>query len=204
MTPTGFGALITADHVVLGRFDESSQKWGTVALVSRITPPRGSVAARRPRRQLKTLRGASCVLPRAAGRPIGCTWMEERRKLPWRTDASTSRRPQSNGVAEQAVRRRLEETRSLLLQSALPHPLLCEASQALCALKNLSGRDDGKKTPYCLRHRAKLWRPHCSFWCRHQIQARVPKGRGRDPEACSEDCAWHLRRLRPPFKRSVE
>ena len=39
----------------------------------------------------------------------------------WRHDTATPNRPQTNGVAESAVRRVLEGTRAVLLQSGLPH-----------------------------------------------------------------------------------
>lgn len=44
------------------------------------------------------------------------------------------------------------ESRSLLLQSGLPHPFWCDAAQAFCALRNFADCIEGKKTSYYLRH----------------------------------------------------
>lgn len=70
--------------------------------------------------------------------------------LLWGHDVSAPQRPQSNGVAEQAVRPDLEGTR--FLQPGLPHPCWCDAANAFCALRNAVGKVDSDKTPYLLRH----------------------------------------------------
>ena len=47
-------------------------------------------------------------------------------------DTSTPYRPETNGVAERAVRRVTEGTRSVLLQSGLPHRWWAEAAKCFC------------------------------------------------------------------------
>ena len=56
----------------------------------------------------------------------------------------TANRPQSNGVAERAVRRVLEGARTLLHKAGLPHCYWPEACQAYTALRNF--HDEIRKT----------------------------------------------------------
>ena len=71
-------------------------------------------------------------------------------------DTSTPNRPETNGVAERAVRRVSEGTRSVLLQSGLPHRWWAEAARCFCFLRNVCDPADGNSTftPYQLRHKA--------------------------------------------------
>ena len=74
------------------------------------------------------------------------------RKLGWRHDVSTPNRPQTNGVAERAVKRVIEGTRSVLLASGLPHRFWSDASKCYCQLRNFNDIVKDGKTPHELRH----------------------------------------------------
>lgn len=80
---------------------------------------------------------------------ISAAW----RELSWRHDTSKPHRPQSDGVAEQAVRCALEETRVVLLLSGMP-VFWCHASKACSALRTAADEITDKKTPCFLRHTA--------------------------------------------------
>ena len=70
-------------------------------------------------------------------------------------DTSTPNRPETNGVAERAVRRVCEGTRAVLLQSGLPHRWWAEAAKCYCVLRNVSepATSTDATTPYQLRHK---------------------------------------------------
>ena len=72
--------------------------------------------------------------------------------LKWRNSTCTPNRPQSNGAAEQAVRRVLDGTRTILYRSGLPHSWWAEASKCYCCLRNITDVVKEGKTPYELRH----------------------------------------------------
>lgn len=81
-------------------------------------------------------------------------------------------------VAEQAVRRVWEGTRSLLLQSGLPHPCWAHAAKAFCAPRNAVDKVDGDKTPHFLRHGSHLGSllALLSSTRRHRSRQRVQTG----------------------------
>ncbi len=68
-------------------------------------------------------------------------------------DTSTPNRPETNGVAERAVRRVCEGTRAVLLQSGLPHRWWTEAAKCYCVLRNVCepATTTNATTPYQLR-----------------------------------------------------
>ena len=78
--------------------------------------------------------------------------MEE---LQWTHDTSTPHRPETNGVAERAVRRVKEGTSSTLLQSGLPEEWWQEAMDCYCFLRCvhdlLNAGGDSSQTAFELR-----------------------------------------------------
>ena len=63
-------------------------------------------------------------------------------------EPSTPHRPQSNGVAENAVRRVLEGTRAVLFASGLSHAWWREATRAYAYMRNIHDKVHSNKTPY--------------------------------------------------------
>ena len=72
-------------------------------------------------------------------------------KLEWPHDVSTPYRPQTNGVAERAVRRVLEGTRSILLASGLSHEWWPTASECFAFLSNVTDTNSEGMTPFQMR-----------------------------------------------------
>ena len=72
-------------------------------------------------------------------------------KLNWLQDVSTPHRPQTNGVAERAVRKVIEGSRTLLLASGLSHGWWAEATKCFAHLHNLTIPAHDGLTPYQLR-----------------------------------------------------
>jgi len=64
----------------------------------------------------------------------------------------TPQRPQTNGVAERAVRTVLEGTRAILLASGLPHRWWVDATRCFCFLRNVSLINQQGITLYQNRH----------------------------------------------------
>lgn len=157
----------------------------------RITLPNGAVAIRRPLSQPQdTKLSLLCFV--GGGGETDRLYTDARGDLPAaarglsrRDDVSTLERPQSNGVGEQAARRALEGTRSLLLQSGLPHAFWCDAAQACCC--------ETCPIELIVRRRCTFFgmaltlKPISCLWRRHRKQARLAEGKGREPEACFED-----------------
>ena len=75
-------------------------------------------------------------------------------RLNWLRDVSTPHRPQTNGVAERAVRKILEGSRSLLLESGLSYGWWAEATKCFAVLHNVSVPAIDGLTPYQLRNGA--------------------------------------------------
>ncbi len=67
------------------------------------------------------------------------------------TNAATPHRPQTNSVAERAVRMVLEGTRAVLLPSGLPYRRWADAARCSCFLRHVKDPADEDFTPYQLR-----------------------------------------------------
>lgn len=145
VTPAKFGALITADHVMLSSSGESSRKGYTTALFAQ--DPATVWIGCFPL-QTKSAHGTkmgSLHLTRGDHK-FGRVYTNGSGELPaaahflsWGHDVSTPQRPQSNCVLEQAVRRTLEGSRAFVLQAGIP-PLWRDVAHALCAPRNGQGR----------------------------------------------------------------
>lgn len=152
------GPLQSADFV-LGNSDDTSSKGDTPALVIQDHATKGVGCYPPPTNSAQDTKmghfaGGNAKIGRVYTGDTGGSGelMASARSLSWRHDVSTPQRPQSTGVAEQAVRRTLEGSRSLLLQPGLLHPFWCCAAQAFCALRIISDNVGGRRTPYYLRH----------------------------------------------------
>ena len=73
------------------------------------------------------------------------------RVLGWRLSTSTPGKPQSNGIAERAVRSVVDGARTLLEQSGLPIRWWSRAARFFCLMKNCTGLSP---TPWEKRHEA--------------------------------------------------
>ena len=75
------------------------------------------------------------------------------RECRWRIRTSIPHRPQTNGIAEAAVRRVIEGTRACLYRSGLPHAWWDYATECFCTLRNFSDKIVHKenRTPHELK-----------------------------------------------------
>ncbi len=71
-------------------------------------------------------------------------------------DVAAPHRPQTNGVAEMAVRRVFEGTRAVLLASGLPHRRWADVARCCCFSRNARGPADKDFAPHQLCHKAEL------------------------------------------------
>ena len=91
-------------------------------------------------------------------------------ELSWRHDTSTPNRPQTNGMAESAVRKVIEGTRAVLLQSGLPHRWWAEASRCYGFLRNVFDDVKDGKSPYQLRDDSDFCGQRLPFGCAVQYK----------------------------------
>ena len=94
--------------------------------------------------------------------------------------------PQQNGVAERYFRTAMEMTRSLLLDSGLPHKFWVRAMDTACFVRNrcVSSSLEGNKTPYELLYgRPPTYSKMRIFGCSAFSMSRDPSRRKLDPKA---------------------
>ena len=152
-----FGALVTCDHIVLAKLDQYSQHGDTVALVMQDFYTQWIMAYPNEHKDVNdtfvamqdfALHDEVLHLYSDNASEISKAAIA----LKWRHSTCTPNRPQSNGAAEQAVRRVLDGTRTILYRSGFPHSWWAEASKCYCCLRNITDVVKEGKTPYELRH----------------------------------------------------
>ena len=90
-------------------------------------------------------------------------------------DTSTAHRSETNGIAENAVRRVKEGTSCTISQSSLCVAWWKEAMECYCVLKNVVDIFWTNKTSYCMRF-IKTQGPYYSFWGRSTLFPIICKG----------------------------
>ena len=159
--PAKFGDLVTGDHIILADDESASRHGDYVALVLQDSftkwiecHPAETKSAEECKKAFTHFTGNG---------EIERFYSDGSKELAKMTadlgishDTSTPYRPETNGVAERAVRRVLEGSRAVLLQSNLPHDWWSEAATCFCFLRNVSDAVDGKLTPYELRYGEKF------------------------------------------------
>ena len=177
--PEKFGDLITADHSFIGKCDEPSHDGDTCSLIvmDRYSHyvdcfPANDKSAASTEDAIRYFLGAY------KAKIIYCDGSLELeaacKSLRILHDTSTPNRPETNGVAERAVRRVCEGTRAVLLQSGLPHRWWTEAAKCYCVLRNVCepATTADATTPYQLRHKAdRFQRQNHPIWGLGSIQA---------------------------------
>ena len=116
-----FGDLLTADHAILGDPNEESREGDKVAMIIQDSAtkwidcyPSAYKSMDETMKALQNYVGPKDKVKRLYSDNSG-EIEAAILKLQWRHDTSTPNRPQTNGVAEGAVRRVLEGTRAVLL-----------------------------------------------------------------------------------------
>ena len=158
LVPTRFGDLITADHVILGSGRNTSRSGDTAALVcyDRASGALGvyPMSSKGAEETIQAFHHfvPPTVVPKLVYTDCSPELSAALRNLQWRHDTATPYRPQTNGVAERAVRRVVDGTKSVLLASGLEHCWWREASECFAILHNISSRGPSGKTPYEAMH----------------------------------------------------
>ena len=157
LVPKEFGDLITADHIILGERN-ASRLGDTTALVclDRATCALGVYPMTSKGSEDAVGAFHSFVPPTVTPKVVYTDCSPELgaalRHLQWRHDTATPHRPQTNGVAERAVKRVVEGTKSLLLASGLEHYWWREAAMCFAALHNFTSKGPSDLTPHQAMH----------------------------------------------------
>ena len=120
--------------------------------------------------------------------------------LSWNHCTSTPRRPETNGIAERAVRRVKEGTSAVLLQSGLDENWWADSMECYTYLRNVTDLLSDWKTPYERR----FWKPFkgpsfrlvhwlcITYFCERPV---------KNPAIWKESLTWIVPRIR--FVRGV-
>ena len=153
-----FGELLTADHAIIGSEHEASRQGQRAALIILDAGtrwidcyPSATKSAADTLQALQNFVGPQEKVNRFYTDNSG-ELIAAAKTLGWRHDTSTPNRPQTNGMAESAVRKVLEGTRAVLMQSGLPHRWWAEASRCYCFLRNVCDDVGVRMTAYQRRH----------------------------------------------------
>ena len=147
-----FGDIVTADHIICGPND-TSRHGDTVSCVihDRATKrignyPAKSKSAEATKEAFQKFLGD--VVPKKVYTDNSKEFEAALRDLHYPHETSTPHRPETNGIAERAVRKVLDGSRSTLLQSGLPHCFWAEATRAYTFVRDAVEITVGGKTPY--------------------------------------------------------
>ena len=157
--PEGFGGLVTADHIILASKSDFSRHSDTVSLVMQDRKTMWLMAYPAAAKSTECCIEALNQFTKPTDKVMrfysdnALELAKSVRSMGWRHDTCTENRPQTNGVAERAVRRVLDGSRTVLFQSGMDHSWWAEATQCYCYNRNITDviRQEGK-TPYELRH----------------------------------------------------
>ena len=146
--PTTFGQQVTADHMIAQDVLDESVLGDKTALV---VLDRGTKWIDMFPLLTKDTPDAKAAMKEFMGRDELQSFYSdnspELRKLAlengWQHSTSTPGRPETNGVAERAVRKVVEGTRTALEHAGLPPKWWCYAGRHFCLASNIQARDDG-------------------------------------------------------------
>ena len=113
--------------------------------------------------------------------------------LSWNHCASTPHRPETNGIAERAVRRVKEGTSAVLLQSGLDETWWAGSVECYCFLRNVQDLLYDGQTPYERRFGEPLSRPIIPFLSMVLNFIRLLPKTSRDPTNLSKSSFQYLR-----------
>ena len=125
--PKDFGDIITADHIIIGDAEDESRHGDMTALIIQDRATRWldcyPAVTKSAANTVKSLQ--HFVGPQDQVKLLYSDGAHENGaasdQMAWRHDIATPNRPQTNGVAERAVKRVLEGTRTTLYASGLGH-----------------------------------------------------------------------------------
>ena len=177
--PENFADQVTADHMILGP-EEKNKHGDTVALViqdraSRWLQSYGQ-SAKAYDHNMDSFQKyfGPHVKPKSVYSDNAPELNKTFKELGWSHDTCTPHRPQTNGIAERAVRRVKEGTRCALVQSGLSSEWWREAMECFCFNFNATDVQQFGETPYQnifvfhLQGLSTLLAPRCSISLRPQ------------------------------------
>ena len=153
--PKEFGDGVTADHIIIPADWESYQKDRAVCVI--LDRGTGWVGAY-PCKTKNADDTRSCfqhflgsIIPKKVYTDGSHEFKNALKSLGLPHDVATPHRPQTNGIAERAVKRILEGARCLLKQSGLPEYFWPDAVRCFAFLYNVTVHQHDGKTPYLKR-----------------------------------------------------
>ena len=148
-----FGDLITADHKVLSDNCESRNNHRYAVVVQDLATQWIQSYPCKTKTSQETQRSLQKFLepnrkPKVTYTDNSLEFGKACEDLFWNHCTSTPHRSETNGIAERAVRRILEETSAVLLQSGLDEKWWADSMECECYLRNIQDLLSDGKTPY--------------------------------------------------------
>ena len=105
---------------------------------------------------------------------------------------STPHRPETNGIAERALRRVKEGTSAVLLQLGLDNEWWADSTECDCYLRNIQDLLSVGKTPYERRFGMPFNGPVIPFWSNCRISSYFCEGHIAITSIWSKSLAWYI------------
>ena len=196
-----FGELITADHKVLSESCESRNNHRYAIVVQELATQWIQSYPCRTKTSQETQRSLQKFLepnrkPKVIYTDNSLEFGKACEDLSWNHCTSTPHRPETNGIAERAVRRVKEGTSAVLLHSGLNESWWADSMECYTYLRNVTDLLSDGKTPYERRFGQPLKDRSFHFGSLVEYYPKNCEGSVKNPSIWKESLTWIVPRIR--------